>query len=55
VEAFLAAARDGNFEVLVSVLDPDVVLPAETAPGTALEVRGAEAVAGRGERRLEVD
>ena len=47
VDAFLAAARDGDFEALVAVLDPDVVLRAETAPGTVLEVRGAEAVAGR--------
>jgi RNA polymerase sigma-70 factor (ECF subfamily) len=47
VNAFLAAARDGDFEALVAVLDPDVVLRAETAPGAVLEVRGAEAVASR--------
>jgi RNA polymerase sigma-70 factor (ECF subfamily) len=46
VDAFFAAARDGNFEALVAVLDPDVVLRAETAEGL-LEVRGAEEVARR--------
>lgn len=29
VEAFLAAARNGNFEELVSLLDPDIVLRAD--------------------------
>jgi RNA polymerase sigma-70 factor (ECF subfamily) len=29
VEAFLAAARDGDFDALVAVLDPDVVLRAD--------------------------
>ena len=29
VDAFLAAARDGDFEALVAVLDPDVVLRAD--------------------------
>jgi RNA polymerase sigma factor (sigma-70 family) len=45
-DAFLAAARDGRFEDLVALLDPEVVLRvdegAEIAP---LTVRGAEAVA----------
>jgi RNA polymerase sigma factor (sigma-70 family) len=45
VEAFLAAAREGKFEGLVAVLDPDVLLRAETADGELLELRGAEAVA----------
>jgi RNA polymerase sigma factor (sigma-70 family) len=46
VEAFLAAARDGDFEALVAVLDPDVVLRADTGPtAPSLEVRGAETVA----------
>jgi RNA polymerase sigma-70 factor (ECF subfamily) len=50
VEAFLAAARGGDLEALVAVLDPDVVLRADRgavdagAPG---EVRGAPAVARR--------
>jgi RNA polymerase sigma factor (sigma-70 family) len=50
VEAFLAAARDGDFDRLVAVLDPDVVLRADLGPlpaGRAREVRGAEAVAGQ--------
>ncbi len=46
VEAFLAAARDGDFDRLVAVLDPDVVLRADLGPaGGSPEVRGAEAVA----------
>jgi RNA polymerase sigma-70 factor, ECF subfamily len=47
VDAFLAAARDGNFEALLEVLDPDVVLRADLGPlGGSREVRGAAAVAG---------
>ncbi len=46
VEAFLAAARDGDFDRLVAVLDPDVVLRADSGPtGPTREVRGAENVA----------
>lgn len=48
VEAFLAAARDGDFERLVAVLDPDVVLRRDFGPLAAAasrEVRGAEEVA----------
>lgn len=44
VDAFLAAARDGDFEGLVAVLDPDAVLHAETAAGAAV-VRGAQQIA----------
>jgi RNA polymerase sigma factor (sigma-70 family) len=47
VAAFLAAARDGDFDALVAVLDPDVVLREDTGGGTILEVRGAENVARR--------
>ncbi|MFF3445993.1 RNA polymerase sigma factor SigJ [Streptomyces sp. NPDC002667] len=48
--AFLAASRDGDFEALVTVLDPDVVLRADAGDlvggVTASKlVRGAEAVA----------
>ena len=43
VDAFLAAARGGDFEGLLAVLDPDVVLRSDSAP----EVRGAEQVARR--------
>jgi RNA polymerase sigma-70 factor, ECF subfamily len=47
VDAFLAAARDGDFEALLEVLDPDVVLRADLGPlaGGLSEVRGAEQVA----------
>jgi RNA polymerase sigma-70 factor (ECF subfamily) len=49
VEAFVAAARDGDFDALVAVLDPDVVLRADGGAKSGLShyVRGAEAVAGR--------
>jgi RNA polymerase sigma factor (sigma-70 family) len=47
VEAFLAAAREGNFEALVAVLDPDVTLRADggLAEGLSRQVHGAESVA----------
>ncbi|MFI6491639.1 RNA polymerase sigma factor SigJ [Streptomyces sp. NPDC050564] len=50
LDAFLAASRGGDFEALVSVLDPDVVLRADSGPlvgGAAASkvVRGAAAVA----------
>ena len=46
VDAFLAAARDGDFERLVATLHPDVVLRADTgSAASSHEVRGAEAVA----------
>jgi RNA polymerase sigma-70 factor (ECF subfamily) len=46
VEAFLAAAREGDFDALVAVLDPEVVLRADGGTtGTSREVRGARAVA----------
>ena len=47
VDAFLAASRDGNFEALLAVLDPDVVVRADAAAaamGADAEVRGADAV-----------
>jgi RNA polymerase sigma factor (sigma-70 family) len=47
VEAFLAAARDGDFDRLVAVLDPDVVLRADLGAAGSREVRGAAAVAGQ--------
>jgi RNA polymerase sigma-70 factor (ECF subfamily) len=47
VEAFLAAARDGDFEALVAVLDPDVVHRLDVGTGTVVETRGAELVAQR--------
>ena len=48
VDAFLAASRSGDFEALLSMLEPDVVLradPATVAMGAAAEVRGPAAVA----------
>jgi RNA polymerase sigma-70 factor (ECF subfamily) len=45
VDAFLAAAREGDFDALVAVLDPDVVLRADFGAGMTREIRGAEAVA----------
>jgi|SRR5215203_79547 len=48
VDAFLAAARDGDFEALLAVLDPDVVLRSDGGllrPGLSREVRSARAVA----------
>lgn len=47
VDAFLAAARSGDFEALVSVLDPDVVIHADAGTGFLDVVRGAENVARR--------
>src|SRR6478609_5752476 len=44
VDAFFAAARGGDFDALVAVLDPDVVLRADTGVGILKVVRGAEAV-----------
>jgi RNA polymerase sigma factor (sigma-70 family) len=48
VDAFFAAARAGDFEGLVAVLDPEIVLRADFGPAAASAVaRGARAVAGR--------
>ncbi len=48
VGAFLAASRGGDFDALLALLDPDIVLRADRAAvqaGAAQEVRGAAAVA----------
>jgi len=48
VDAFLAAAREGDFEALLAVLDEDVVLRADygaSLAGASRLVRGARAVA----------
>lgn len=46
VDAFLAAAHQGDFNGLVAVLDQEVVLRSDTGPQrTAMELRGAERVA----------
>jgi RNA polymerase sigma-70 factor (ECF subfamily) len=50
VDAFFAAAREGDFDALVAVLDPDVVLRSDggvTRPSASAFVRGATAVASR--------
>jgi RNA polymerase sigma-70 factor (ECF subfamily) len=56
VDAFLTASRDGDFEALLAVLDPDVVVRADQGAvaagaagpaGASGPVRGAEAVARR--------
>ena len=48
VEAFHAAARNGDFDALVAVLDPDVVLRADGGlTGLSQHVQGAETVAGQ--------
>jgi RNA polymerase sigma factor (sigma-70 family) len=49
VGAFLAASRSGEFDALVALLDPEVILEADAAAvrmGSPDEVRGAAAVAG---------
>jgi hypothetical protein len=48
VDAFLAASRDGDFDALLVLLDPDVVFrldPTAMQAGASGEVRGAPAVA----------
>src|SRR5262245_43345689 len=48
VEAFLAASRTGDFDALVAVLDPEVVLRADRTVvpgGAAREFRGGPLVA----------
>src|SRR6266700_8317558 len=50
VDAFLAASRGGDFDALLAVLDPDVVLRSDRAavpPGAPTEIRGAAAIANR--------
>src|SRR6478752_7377207 len=49
VAAFLAASREGEFDALLTMLDPDIVLRADAAAvrmGVDGEVTGARAVAG---------
>jgi RNA polymerase sigma factor (sigma-70 family) len=45
VEAFLAAAREGDFDRLVAVLDPEVVLRVDQGAAGSRELRGATTVA----------
>jgi RNA polymerase sigma-70 factor (ECF subfamily) len=58
VNAFLAAARDGDFDALVATLDPDVVLRADggtALPAASADVRGALDVARRAVMWSRVD
>jgi RNA polymerase sigma factor (sigma-70 family) len=48
VDAFLAAARGGDFDALLAVLDPDIILRADRGaapPGASRVIHGARAVA----------
>jgi RNA polymerase sigma factor (sigma-70 family) len=50
VDAFFTAARSGDLDALVAVLDPDVVLRSDggsRSPAATVVVRGAQVVAGR--------
>jgi RNA polymerase sigma factor (sigma-70 family) len=50
VDAFFAAAHRGDFDALVAVLDPDIVLRSDAGaarPAVSVMVHGAAAVAGR--------
>ncbi len=50
VDAFFAASRNGDFDALVAVLDPDIVLREDDGtqrPGEPVVIRGAQAVAER--------
>jgi len=58
VDAFLAAARDGDFDALVATLDPDVVLHSDggaARPAISAQVRGALEVARRAAMWSHVD
>ena len=50
VDAFLVAAREGDFAGLLAVLDPDVVRRADLGPGVVNIARGAEEVATQARR-----
>ena len=53
MEAFLAASRDGDFEGLLAVLDPDVVLRADAGAGPfgpSVLIRGASEVLAQAQR-----
>jgi RNA polymerase sigma-70 factor, ECF subfamily len=57
VDAFLAASRGGDFDALLALLDPNIVLRADRAAveaGAEAEVRGAPAVAGTFSGRARV-
>ena len=55
IDAFLAAAREGDFDRLVAVLDPEVVLRQDFGPvGGSREIRGAAAVAGQAQGYAQI-
>ena len=45
MNAFLAAVHEGDFEALVAVLDPEVVLRSDRGPGAFRLIQGAREVA----------
>src|SRR3954447_14312064 len=47
VDAFFAAARDGDFDALVAILHPDVVARGDGGPGASVVVRGAREAGAR--------
>ena len=47
VGAFIAAARGGDLNALLEILDPNVVLRADRGAGASRVVRGSRAVAGQ--------
>jgi RNA polymerase sigma factor (sigma-70 family) len=58
VDAFMAAAREGDFDRLLAVLDPDVVVRQDAGPVVgSQEIRGAAAVArqARAYAQIELD
>jgi RNA polymerase sigma-70 factor (ECF subfamily) len=53
VDAFLAASREGDFEALLAILDPDIVLRADAGAGPfgpSVVVRGAREVIAQSQR-----
>jgi RNA polymerase sigma factor (sigma-70 family) len=54
-DAFIAASRDGDFDALVAVLDPDVVVRQDFGGGITRELRGIEAVASQAQMYSQLD
>jgi RNA polymerase sigma factor (sigma-70 family) len=50
VDAFFAAAHNGDFDALVAVLDPGIVARFDVGPTASMVIRGAAAVADQGLR-----
>jgi RNA polymerase sigma factor (sigma-70 family) len=55
VDAFLAASREGDFEALAAVLDPEVVLHQDFGGGVTRELRGIEAVTAQAQLYSRLD